>query len=139
MQGFNVRLKVNSKAIVAVTQDELSIDAQTKESYTKDDAGVKKTKVTGHDITFSVSALYEEWGSSGSITALDRDDIIALALKEGDNASVPFEYGPSSGVIYTGKAIITGYKETTPADPTQDSTISLTLKVDGAMTLKSSS
>ena len=137
MQGFNVRLKVNSKAIVAVTQDELNIDAQTKESYTKDDAGVKRTKVTGHDITFTVSALYEEAGS-GSITALDRDDIIALALKEGDNASVPFEYGPSSGVIYTGKAIITGYKETTPADPMQDSTISLTLKVDGAMTLKSS-
>ena len=138
MQGFNVRLKVNSKAIVAVTQDELNIDAQTKESYTKDDAGVKRTKVTGHDITFTVSALYEEVGS-GSITALYRDDIIALALKEGDNASVPFEYGPSSGTIYTGKAIITGYKETTPADPTQDSTISLTLKVDGAMTLKSSS
>ena len=137
MQGFNVRLKVSSKAIVAVTQDELNIDAQTKESYTKDDAGVKRTKVTGHDISFTVSALYEEAGS-GSITALDRDDIIALALKEGDNASVPFEYGPSSGVIYTGKAIITGYKETTPADPTQDSTISLTLKVDGAMTLKSS-
>lgn len=138
MQGFNVRLKVNSKAIVAVTQDELNIDAQTKESYTKDDAGVKRTKVTGHDITFTVSALYEEVGS-GSITALYRDDIIALALKEGDNASVPFEYGPSSGTIYTGKAIITGYKETTPADPTQDSTISLTLKVDGAMTLKSGS
>lgn len=138
MQGFNVRLKVNSKAIVAVTQDELNIDAQTKESYTKDDAGVKRTKVTGHDITFTVSALYEEVGS-GSITALYRDDIIALALKEGDNASVPFEYGPSSGTVYTGKAIITGYKETTPADPTQDSTISLTLKVDGAMTLKSSS
>lgn len=138
MQGFNVRLKVNSKAIVAVTQDELNIDAQTKESYTKDDAGVKRTKVTGHDITFTVSALYEEVGS-GSITALYRDDIIALALKEGDNASVPFEYGPSSGAIYTGKAIITGYKETTPADPTQDSTIGLTLKVDGAMTLKSSS
>lgn len=138
MQGFNVRLKVNSKAIVAVTQDELNIDAQTKESYTKDDAGVKRTKVTGHDITFTVSALYEEAGS-GAPTALDRDAIIALALKEGDNASVPFEYGPSSGVIYTGKAIITGYKETTPADPTQDSTISLTLKVDGAMTLKSSS
>lgn len=137
MQGFNVRLKVNSKAIVAVTQDELNIDAQTKESYTKDDAGVKRTKVTGHDITFTVSALYEEAGSD-SLTALDRDDIIALALKEGDNASVPFEYGPSSGVIYTGKAIITGYKETTPADPTQDSTLSLTLKVDGAMTLKSS-
>ena len=137
MQGFNVRLKVNSKAIVAVTQDELNIDAQTKESYTKDDAGVKRTKVTGHDITFTVSALYEEAGS-GTPTALDRDDIIALALKEGDNASVPFEYGPSSGVIYTGKAIITGYKETTPADPTQDSTIGLTLKVDGAMTLKSS-
>lgn len=138
MQGFNVRLKVNSKAIVAVTQDELNIDAQTKESYTKDDAGVKRTKVTGHDITFTVSALYEEAGS-GAPTALDRDDIIALALKEGDNASVPFEYGPSSGTVYTGKAIITGYKETTPADPTQDSTISLTLKVDGAMTLKSSS
>ena len=137
MQGFNVRLKVNSKAIFAVTQDELNIDAQTKESYTKDDAGVKRTKVTGHDITFTVSALYEEAGS-GSLTALDRDDIIALALKEGDNASVPFEYGPSSGVIYTGKAIITGYKETTPADPTQDSTLSLTLKVDGAMTPKSS-
>lgn len=138
MQGFNVRLKVNSKAIVAVTQDELNIDAQTKESYTKDDAGVKRTKVTGHDIAFTVSALYEEVGS-GSITALYRDDIIALALKEGDNASVPFEYGPSSGTVYTGKAIITGYKETTPADPTQDSTISLTLKVDGSMTPKSSS
>ena len=138
MQGFNVRLKVNSKAIVAVTQDELNIDAQTKESYTKDDAGVKRTKVTGHDITFTVSALYEEAGS-GSLTALDRDAIMALALKEGDNASVPFEYGPSSGAVYTGKAIITGYKETTPADPTQDSTLSLTLKVDGAMTLKSSS
>ncbi len=137
MQGFNVRLKVNSKAIVAVTQDELNIDAQTKESYTKDDKGVKKTKVTGHDITFSVSALYEEAGS-GELDAMDRDDIIALALKEGDNAAVPFEYGPSTGTIYKGNAIITGYKETTPADPTSDSTISLTLKVDGAMTPKSS-
>lgn len=137
MEGYNIRLKLDSKTIVAVTQDELNIDAQTKESYTKDDNGVKKTRVTGHDITFSVSALYELKGSASN--AMDRDAIIALALKEGDGASVAFEYGASTGAIYTGKAIITGYKETTPADPNSDSTISLTLKVDGAMTPKSSS
>ena len=111
MQGFNVRLKVNSKAIVAVTQDELSIDAQTKESYTKDDAGVKRTKVTGHDITFNVSALYEEAGS-GDLTAMDRDDIIALALKEGDKVTVPM----ADTIMHEGD-IVEPYTRATPSSP----------------------
>lgn len=136
MLGFNVILKINGKTIVGVTQDELTIDAQTKESYTKDDKGAKRTKVTGHDITFAVSSLYQE--AEESIIGLERDAIIALALVEGNGAIIPFEYGPPTGAVYEGKAIITSYKETTPADPTSDSTISLNLKVDGKMTLKAS-
>ena len=136
IQGYNFRFKVNSKNFVGVTQDDMSISAITKESITKDDGGVKRKAVTGHDITFKVAGIMM-LDSSTSSTALDNDDIIALALSTGSSAVIPFTYVRSSGQAYTGNCIITGYSESTPADGESDSTYSLDIAVDGAMSAQS--
>lgn len=131
--GYNVSLSLNSKTLLGRTQEDLNISARTKESITKDDNGVKSVAVTGHDITFSISALMSFNPASGA-TKLDRDDIIELALRTGADAIIPFTYAATGGDTYKGNVIITGYSESTSADPDTDSTISLDLQVTGAMT-----
>lgn len=131
--GYNVSLSLNSKTLLGRTQEDLNISARTKESITKDDNGVKSVAVTGHDITFAVSALMDFNPSTGA-TKLDRDDVIALALKTGAEAVIPFTYTATGGDTYNGNVIITGYSESTSADPDTDSTVSLNLQVTGAMT-----
>lgn len=138
MQGYNIRLKIGTKTILGCTQDDMSISAVIKESITKDDAGVAQKSVARHDITFSCSALYELSASTSSTTKMDRDDVIALALKTGSAATVAIEYGPTGGDIYQGDAIITGYSESSSAEADADATISLDLAVTGALTKKSS-
>lgn len=133
--GYNVSLSLNSKTLLGRTQEDLNISARTKESITKDDNGVKSVAVTGHDITFSVSALMTLEGSSAS--KLDRDDVIALAMKTGSEAVIPFIYAVSGGDTYAGSCIITGYSESSAADLDTDTTVSLNLQVTGAMTKQS--
>ena len=117
--GYNVSLSIGGKTILGRTQEDLTIAAQVKESITKDDEGVKKRKVTGHDVSFRVSALMELHGT-GTTSKLDRDEVIALALVTGDS--------------YTGSAIITNYTESSPADPDTDTTVGLDLQISGAFT-----
>ena len=131
--GYNVSISVGGKTILARTQEDLTIAAQVKESITKDDNGVKQKKVTGHDVSFKISALMS-LNETGQTTQLDRDDIIALALVTGDSAPVTVVYAATGGDSYTGSAIITGYSESTAADPDTDSTISLDLQISGAFT-----
>lgn len=133
IEGYNFAIKISGKTVIGRTQEDLNISAITKESITKDDAGVKKTKVTGHDVTLKVGALAELAGS-GATTKLDRDDIIAMALAVGDEAIVPVTYSCEGGDTYGGNAIITGYSESSAADPDTDTTVSLDLKISGAFT-----
>ena len=130
VEGYNISLQINQKTILGRTQEDLSISAVVKESITKDDAGVMQRSVVRHDVTFSVSALLSLNGS-GTTTKLDRDDVIALALTTGSSAIVPVKYLCTGGATYGGNAIITGYSESSSADPDSDTTLSLDLQITG--------
>ena len=133
--GYNIKLTIGGKTLAGRTQDSLNISAITKESITKDDNGKKKVAVVGHDVTFSVSALMEILSTTES-TKMDRDDIIALALKTGDEAVVAIEYALEGGDTYQGNAVITGYTEDSSASADSDTTVSLNLQVTGDFTKK---
>lgn len=131
--GYNISISLNGKTVVGRTQEDLSISANVKESITKDDQGVKQSAVTGHEITLKISAL-ASLDSTGSATKLDRDAVLELALKKGDDAIIPLKYLASGGDTYSGNAIITGYSESSAADPDTDTTLSLDLKITGDFT-----
>lgn len=133
VSGYNMMLKINSKTVLGVTQDELQVSAQTKDSITKDDAGVKNSEVTGHEITFNVTGLVEV-SSTGDTNKLDADDLIEQSLKTGANAIIPFLYDRGTGLDnYNGNCVMTSYSETSPADPDSDTTFSAAFRVSGAM------
>ena len=121
--GFNVKITSGGKTFVGVTSDELSVDTATKESTTKDDAGVKNKRVTSHTFNFTVSGLFDVTDTTA--IRLNNDAIMALAL--GTNP-IDIVYDRGNGQNYSGTAIIAGYTETTPADPDEDSTYSLQLR-----------
>lgn len=127
-EGYNIRLKLGDKYLIGVTQDEVSVSPNTKESIVKENAGVKQESITGHTVTFSISGLIDCTGGSG--TVLDNDDIIGLALLTGASAEVDIDYVRSSGDAYEGTGIITGYTENNPAAPDEDPTYSLTVESD---------
>ena len=133
--GYTIKLTIGGKTLAGRTQDSLNISAITKESITKDDNGKKQIAVVGHDVTFSVSALMEILSTTES-TKMDRDDIIALALKTGDEAVVAIEYALEGGDTYQGNAVITGYTEDSSASADSDTTVSLNLQVTGDFTKK---
>lgn len=121
--GYNVYLQTTNKTFVGVTSDELSVEPNTKESTTKDDAGVKNKRITSHVYNFTVNGLLDV--TDDTSTRLNNDAIIALVM-----AKAPFSiiYERGNGVNYSGTATITGYTESTPADPDDDSTYSLQLR-----------
>ena len=121
-------MKVNGKTLAGRTQDDLNIAAKTKDSLTKDDQGNSNEVVTGHDVTFKAAGLMDN--TTGEATKLSRDEVIALSLLTGDEAKVDVRYGADKGVIYGGKAIITGYSESTNAEG--EATYGLDLKISGA-------
>lgn len=125
-EGYNIRVKVNNKYLIGVTSDEVSVSPNTKESITKEDAGVKQEAVVSNTVTFNVAGLIDMTG--GGSTMLDNDDILELATKTGDAAVVDIDYIRGDGTAYTGTGIITGYTETNPADPEEDPTYSLTIE-----------
>lgn len=131
--GYNIALQIGGKTLLGRTQDDLSISAVIKESITKDDAGVRQRAVTGHDVSFRVSALLS-LNSGSSATQLDRDDVIAMALATGSSAIISVTYSCVGGDTYSGNAVITGYSESSSADPETDSTVSLDLQSTGAFT-----
>lgn len=131
--GYNISLQMGSKTLLGRTQDDLNISAVIKESITKDDGGVRKRAVTGHDVTFRVSALLS-LNSGSSTTQLDRDDVIAMALNTGSSAIVAVTYSCAGGDTYTCNAVITGYSESSSADPETDTTVALDLQSTGAFT-----
>ena len=129
VEGYNISLQINNKTSLGRTQDDLSISAVVKQSITKDDEGVMQRSVVRHDVTFSVNALLSLNGED--TTQLDRDDVIALALATGSSAIIPVKYLCAGGDTYGGNAIITGYSESSGADPDADTTLSLDLQITG--------
>lgn len=134
--GYNIRLKLTDKELLAVTQNDLTIAAVIKESITKDDLGVTQLSVANHDVTFKVSGLLEV--QSSATTKLGRDEVMALALQEGDSASFAVEYIGDTGAAYTGTAIITQYTESAGANPQDDPTFGLDMRLTSKLVLKSS-
>jgi hypothetical protein len=135
MEGYNVALMVGGKTLVGRTQDDLSISALTKESITKDEKGNKLSSITGHEVTFRCAGIMEV-ASDGTANKIYRDEILAMALKTGADAEIDVTYGPEGGAQYGGKAVITGYSESTSAEG--DATYSIDLKVSGAFTASGS-
>lgn len=131
MEGYNVALKVGSKTLVGRTQDDLTISALTKESITKDEKGNKISVITGHDVSFRCAGVMEVT-DDGQTAKIMRDEILEMALKTGTAAEIEVTYGPEGGAIYGGKAVVTGYSESTSAEG--DATYSLDLKISGAFT-----
>ena len=127
-EGYNIRIKLEDKYLIGVTSDEVSVSPNTKESITKEDAGVKQEAVISNTVTFNISGLIDMTG--GSVTVLDNDDILEMACKTGDAAVVDIDYVRGSGTAYSGTGIITGYTETNPADPDEDPTYSLTVECE---------
>ena len=134
VEGYNISLKIGTKTLLGRTQDDLTIAAVVKESITKDDAGVMQRSVVRHDVSFKVSALLS-LNAANQTTQLDRDDVIAMALTTGSSAVVAVQYLCTGGDTYGGNAIITGYSESSSADPDSDSTISLDLQITGAFAI----
>ncbi len=127
VEGYNIALKIGTKTLCGRTQDDLTIAAKVKESITKDDAGETQRRITGHDVSFSVSGLIEV--GNNEATKLDRDDVIALALATGAGAVVAVQYLCTGGDTYGGNAIITNYTESSNSE--DDATYGLELQVTG--------
>ena len=129
MEGYNIAFKVDGKTLAGRTQDDLTIAAISKDSITKDDNGNSNSTITGHDVSFKAAGLMD--AAKGAAGKLGRDEIIRLSLKKGDDAKLPFVYGPADGLQYKGIAVITGYTESTNANG--DATYGLDFKVSGEM------
>jgi predicted secreted protein len=132
IQGCNVLFKLSDKTLVGETSSSLDISAKVKESLTKADKGNTKREVTGHDVTFSVNGVMELNESTGTVSILDSDALIAEALKKGDESLIDFVYTRGGGKAYTGKAIITSYSES--ADAEGNATYTLNCSVSGDLT-----
>lgn len=134
IEGYNIALKINSKTLLGRTKEDFNLSAVTKSSITKDDNGNPAERVTGHEATFAVTALFS-LDSTG--TKHDRDDILALAMAVGTNAVIPFSYEAGSGTdvgkTLSGNCVITSYSESSSADG--DSTVTVNLKTTGTLTL----
>lgn len=135
IEGYNIAFKVNGKTFVGRTQDDLTIAARTKESITKDDAGVTRESVVGHDVTFSVQGICGI-ASTGETNRISRDEILAMSLLKGSEAIVPVTYGPSTGAVYGGNAIITNMTESSGSE--DSATYGLDFKITGNFTLQGS-
>jgi len=116
--GYNTIVKSGGSTFAGVTQDDLNLSAETKESITKADAGSKRTTITRVSASITVAGICS---TDSTATVLDREDIIDLALAKAP-VTVNYMVGTTT---YAGTGYVSGYKETTPADPDSDPTYSL--------------
>ena len=132
VNGYNIALKIGGKTIVGRTQDDLTIAATVKESIDKDDAGTKRFSVTGHEVTFKVSAMMSVDAVESGVQKVNRNFLIEQALKKSSAAVVVVTYACANGDSYTGNAIMTNYSESSNAE--DEATLSADFKVTGAFT-----
>lgn len=131
VEGYNIAFKVNGKTLAGRTQDDLTITPTTKESITKDDKGNKNSIVIGQEVTFACQGLVEVSSGGSSTSKLFRDDIIAMALQKGADATFPFVYNCEGGDTFSGHCVVTGYTEGSNSEDTADWTMNF--KVTGEM------
>ena len=132
LEGYNIATKINGKTVVGLTQDDLSVSPVIKESITKADAGNKRRKVTGHDVTISMTANLCV-GTAGA-NEFGRDDLLAQSLKKGDEAEIPVLYACEGGANYSGTAVMSSYSESTNSEDIGQVTIELTISGDFTLT-----
>lgn len=130
VNGYNIALKIGGKTIVGRTQDDLTIAATVKESIDKDDAGTKRFSVTGHEVTFKVSALMSVDAVGSGVQKVNRNFLIEQAMKKGASAVVSVTYACANGDSYAGNAIMTNYSESSNAE--DEATLSADFKITGA-------
>ena len=130
VNGYNIALKIGGKTMVGRTQDDLTIAATVKESIDKDDAGTKRFSVTGHEVTFKVSAMMSVDAVGSGVQKVNRNFLIEQALKKSSAAVVVVTYACANGDSYTGNAIMTNYSESSNAE--DEATLSADFKVTGA-------
>ena len=130
VNGYNIALKIGGNTIVGRTQDDLTIAATVKESIDKDDAGTKRFSVTGHEVTFKVSAMMSVDEVGSGVQKVNRNFLIEQALKKSSAAVVVVTYACANGDSYTGNAIMTNYSESSNAE--DEATLSADFKVTGA-------
>lgn len=131
MEGYSILFKLADKTLVAETSSSLDVAARVKESLTKADQGNTKREVTGHDVTFSTNGVMRLLEQQAKLQSLDSDDLMALALKKGEEALIDFVYVRGSGKNYKGQMIITSYNET--ADAEGNATYALNCSVSGEL------
>ena len=131
MEGYNFGIKIGTKFVLARTDESVQIEARIKESITKDDEGVTKRAVTGHDVTFNISHFLRI-NESGVTTKLDRDDVMDMVLAEGSSAEYDIVYEATGGNKYGCKGIISSYSENHGADADTEPTGSITIQSSGA-------
>ena len=132
VNGYNIALKIGGKTIVGRTQDDLTIAATVKESIDKDDEGTKRFSVTGHEVTFKVSAMMSVDAVGSGVQKVNRNFLIEKALKKSSAAVVVVTYACANGDSYTGNAIMTNYSESSNAE--DEANLSADFKVTGAFT-----
>ena len=129
--GYDMCFELDGKPVAAETDSSLSISATIKESLFKSDKGNKRREVTGHDATFSINAA--GWiNEDDSVTEIDSDGLIDMALKVGKDAVIPFVYNRGEATNYKGEMVISGYTETPNAEGTV--AVSLNCSLTGALT-----
>ena len=133
MEGYNFGIKIGTKYVLARTDESVQIEARIKESITKDDEGVTKRAVTGHDVTFNISHFLR-LNETGATTKLDRDDVMDLVLAEGSSAEYDIVYTATGGDSYTCKGIISSYSENHGADADTEPNGSIAIQSSGAFT-----
>lgn len=131
MEGYNFGIKIGTKYVLARTDESVQVEARIKESITKDDEGVTKRAVTGHDVTFNISHFLR-LNESGVTTKLDRDDVMDMVLAEGSSAEYDIVYEATGGNKYGCKGIISSYSENHGADADTEPTGSITIQSSGA-------
>lgn len=110
--GYNIALKIGSKVIEAVTQDQFSVTQTIKESLTKGDKGVTRAIVTGYGATFNTSGKINKSTNGG----MDSDALLVQSLKKDKEAEVEFVYNRGDLKGYSGKCVMTSYTEDSNAD-----------------------
>ena len=130
--GYNILFKLNKKLIAGETSSDLAVSAKVKDSLTKADKGNTRREVTGHDITFSTNGVMQLLQEQEKTSSLDAADLLALALKKGEEAEIEFIYTRGEMQSYKGVMIITSYNET--ADAEGNATYALNCSVSGELT-----
>lgn len=124
--GYNTVVKVGDKTFAGVSQDELTLTPELKESITKADEGNRRTQIVRVGGGISVSGLCS---TDSTATVLDRAGIIDMVLAK---QQVEVEYKVGS-TVYSGTGNVSSYRETTPADPNTDPTYTLDINLPNGL------